>query len=146
MQGSSRQPVVRAVLGLTGLVALTTGANVGFGGIATLGLEGPRDFVQITDPASFAVHDSHVRYLGGLWFAIGLLFIASTAWLDRLRQAVLAALAFMVIGGLSRLSAPDLSVLADPLVGMPFAAEMILIPFLFWRVRASMARASEDRL
>lgn len=136
MQGSSREPIVKVLLGLTGLVALATGANVGFGGIATLGLEGSRDFFQITDPASFAVYDSHVRYLGGLWFGMGLLFIAATVWLDRLRQAVLAALAFMVVGGLSRLSAPDLGVLADPLVGVPFAAEMILIPLLFWRVRA----------
>lgn len=129
-----REPLVRGILGLTGLVALVTGANVGFGGIATLGLEGSRDFFEIRHPAEFAVHDSHVRYLGGLWIGIGLLFVASVARLDRLRLAVLASLAFMFVGGLSRLSAPDLSVLVSPLVGASFAAEILLVPFLFWRV------------
>jgi len=129
-----REPVVRTILALTGVVALVTGANVAFGGIATLGLEGPTDFFQVSDPALFAIHDSHVRYLGGLWFGMGLLFLAAARSLDRLRQAVLAALAMMVVGGLSRLSAGDLSVFASPLVGPSLAAELILMPILFWRV------------
>lgn len=149
MRRRSGETILRAILGLTGLVALATGGNVGFGGIATLGLEGSRDFFQVTDAPAFAVHDSHVRYLGGLWFGMGFLFLASAAWLDRLRVAVLAALALMVVGGLARLSAGDLSVLASPFVGPAFAAEMILMPLLFWRVwvggRArSAGRAFQD--
>jgi hypothetical protein len=134
MQGQSREIVVRTVLGLTGLVALFTGANFAFGGILTLGLEGPRDYVQVADPAWFAFYDSHMRYVAGLWFGMGLLFIASAVQLDRMRPAVMAALALMTVGGLSRLSAPDLSILANPLVGGPFLAEILLMPLLLWRV------------
>ena len=129
-----REPIVRTILGLTGLVALFTGANVGFGGIATLGLEGPTDFIAITDPAAFAVHDNHVRYLGGLWFGMGLLFIAASIRLDRLRVPVMTALALMFVGGAARLSAGDLSVFTSSLVGLSFVAEIVLMPLLFWRV------------
>lgn len=129
-----REPVVRTILGLTGLVALFTGANVGFGGIATLGLEGPTDFIAVTDPAAFAVHDSHVRYLGGLWFGMGLLFVTAAVRLDRLRVPVMTALALMFVGGVSRLSAGDLSVFTSSLVGPSFAAEIVLMPLLLWRV------------
>lgn len=129
-----REPVVRTVLGLTGLVALFTGANVGFGGIETLGLEGPADFVEIADPAAFAVHDNHVRYLGGLWFGMGLLFLAASIRLDRLRVPVMTALALMFVGGVSRLSAGDLSVFVSSLAGPSFAAEIVVMPLLLWRV------------
>lgn len=134
MQDRRGEVIVRAILGITGLVALFTGSNVAFGGILTLGWEGRIDYVQVVDAASFAFHDSHIRYLAGLWVGMGLLFVAAAFWLDHMRQAVMAALALMVVGGLSRLSAPDLSVLAEPFVGGPFLAEILLMPILFWRV------------
>jgi hypothetical protein len=134
MPRENRELIVRAILGLTGVVALATGANIGFGGIATLGLQGSPDFFQVTDPGAFAVKDSNVRFLGGLWLGLGLLFAASAIWLDRMRAAVIAALALMVVGGLSRLSAPDLSVLVSPQVIGSFLAEVFLMPILVWRV------------
>lgn len=134
MAGRNREIRPRIVLGLIGIVAAVTGANVGFGGIATLGLEGPRDFFQVLDRPLFDMHDSHARYLGGLWLGMGLLFLAATVRLDLLRPAVLAALALMFVGGLSRLTQGGLAGFASPLVGISFAAEMILVPATFWRV------------
>ncbi|EBW2353300.1 hypothetical protein C9W97_25490 [Salmonella enterica subsp. enterica serovar Enteritidis] len=77
----ARELPARILIGLTRLVALVTRANVAFGGILTLGLEGSRDFVTIAKPAEFVIHDSHTRFLAGLWVGIGFLFLASSIWL-----------------------------------------------------------------
>jgi len=131
-----REPIIKTILGLTGLVAIATGANIGFGGIATLGIDGPTEFFQVSDPDTFALRDSNVRFVGGLWLGIGLLFVAATFWLDRLRQAVLAALALIIVGGLARLTAGDLTILASAKLGPSLAAELVLMPMLFWRIWA----------
>ena len=62
---------LRFVLALVGAAVVYTGVNIAGGGIATLGLQGGTEFFAVTDHHEFAVHDSHVRFLGGLLCAQG---------------------------------------------------------------------------
>jgi hypothetical protein len=128
----------RAVLFAVGLVIVWTGINVGLGGIATLGLQGPTDFMAITDPQAFAAQDSHVRFLGGLWLGVGLL-LAVAAWrLRALKPAVQVVLALIVVGGLARFSALRPDVLFGPQIVGSFLAEVALMPLLLlWSTRVA---------
>lgn len=132
MQGQSREIGLRTVLALVGALVLVTGVNVGFGGIATLGLQGPTDFFRVADLQAFQAQDSHVRFLGGVWLGVGLLFAAAAVRLNALRPVVCAALALVIVGGLARLSGGNLDLLLGPSVGPSFAAEILLMPVLLW--------------
>lgn len=121
--------VLRALLLAVGAAVVLTGVNVGFGGIRTLGLQGPQDFIDVTNAAAFGAQDSHVRFLGGLWLGVGLLFAAGAFYLRKLRGALLAALALIVIGGLARFSAACAAL--GPSVLPSLIAELALMPALF---------------
>ena len=109
---------------------------------ATLGLQGPTDFVTAADPARYATQDSHVRFLGGLWLGVGLLFVAAAWRLRSLKAAVQAALVLIVIGGLARLSAQRFDVLLGPDILGSFVAEVALMPvLLLWSTRVARAAA-----
>jgi hypothetical protein len=128
----------RAVLSVVGLVIVWTGTNVGLGGIATLGLQGPTDFMAITDPQAFAAQDSHVRFLGGLWLGVGLLLTAAAWRLRALKPAVQVVLALIVVGGLARFSALRPDVLFGPQIVGSFLAEVALMPLLLlWSTRVA---------
>jgi len=122
----------RAAIFILGLVALWTGANVALGGIATLGLQGPTDFVAAIKADAYAAHDSHVRFLGGLWLGVGLLFLAGAWKLRPLKPAIQTALVLTIIGGLARFSALRFDVQFGPDILGSFLAEVILMPLLLW--------------
>jgi len=118
-----------------------TGVNVGFGGIRTLGLQGPQDFIAVTDAAAFAAQDSHVRFLGGLWLGVGLLFAAGALRLRALRAPLMVALLLVVLGGLARFTTGDATALS-PNVRLSLLAELVLMPVLFvWLALATRAQA-----
>jgi hypothetical protein len=130
--------LLRAVLALLGAGIVFLGLNVGFGGIKTLGWQGGAgSFFTVTDAAVFAVRDSHVRFIGGVWLALGLLMFAGSFAFQRLR-AVLVAFTFMIfIGGLARLSGGDPALLLGADLGPSFFFEIIVVPLLgFWFMRA----------
>ena len=130
--------LLRALLGLIGVVIVLLGVNVGFGGIATLGLQGPTDFISIEDADAFAVQDNHVRFLGGVWLGAGLLFIASAFYLTRLKGPLLALFAMIFIGGIARLSAADPALLMSANIAPSLLAELVLFPALaFWVHKAA---------
>lgn len=128
----------RTVILAVGLVIVWTGLNVGLGGIVTLGLQGPTDFIVATNPQAFATQDSHVRFLGGLWLGVGLLFVAAAWRLRALKPAVQVALVLIVIGGLARFSALRPDVLFGPQILGSFLAEVALMPLLLlWSTRVA---------
>ena len=67
---------LRALLALTGLGVLVIGANVGLGGIRTMGLQVDPGFVVEVEAEAFFDQDNHVRYLGGVFAAMGTALIA----------------------------------------------------------------------
>ncbi len=124
---------LRAALVLGGAHILYTGANIAFGGIPTLGLQGATDFMTITNEPVFLAHDSHVRFLGGLWMGVGVLFLAGAARLFAMRQILKAAYALIFLGGLARLSALDPALFRTGEIGGALTAELVLMPALyFW--------------
>ena len=95
--------VLRILLAIMGVVIIWLGLNIGLGGIATLGWQGPSDFFTITNKAAFHVQDNHVRFIGGVWLGVGMFFIAGAILLHQL-SSVLKAL---VHGVYRRFSAPE---------------------------------------
>jgi hypothetical protein len=123
-----------------GLVIVWTGINVGLGGITTLGLQGSSDFIAITNPEAFAAQDSHVRFLGGLWLGVGLVFALAAFRLRALKPALQVLLALIVVGGLARFSALRPDVLFEPQIVGSFLAEIALMPLLLlWSTRLARA-------
>jgi len=120
----------RLLLLLCGIAITWLGLNVGLGGIKTLGWQGAGDFIQVTDPSTFAIQDNHTRFIAGVWTCVGLLFIAGAFALERMRT-VLAALSGMIfVGGLMRLTQGDGALLASSNIAPSLTAELILFPLL----------------
>ncbi len=133
---SLNEGAFRAVIFTIGLVVVWTGLNVGLGGIATLGLQGSTDFVMATDPVAYAAHDSHVRFLGGVWLGVGFIYLAGALKLRALKVAIQVALALTILGGLARFSAMRPDVLFGPDILGSFLAEVVLMPLLLlWSTR-----------
>jgi hypothetical protein len=122
---------LRVALGLLSAGFIYTGIDNAFGGIMTLGWQGLSDFAQVTDPTQFAIRDSHVRFLGGVYMlmggAVGLSAIQLCRFHDELRLALVAAF----VGGLARFTQMDLSVTLGPGVLLPLAAELLAMPLLY---------------
>jgi hypothetical protein len=132
MRAASSIPefLFRVVLALAGLAVAFTGVNVAGGGIATLGLQGGTEFFAVTDAHEFAVHDSHVRFLGGLWLGVGLLFLVGAVRLPALLPAIRAAFVLTLVGGLARLTAGQPDIVFGPEIAPSLGAEVILMPAL----------------
>lgn len=121
---------LKLVLFLAGLFIVLTGVNIGFGGIPSLGWTGSNAFVTVVDRAAFAVQDSHVRFVGGVWLGVGLTFlggaVAPAAW----RQPLLWACGLIFLGGIVRLASLDFAVLLGPKLIGSLGAELIGVPVL----------------
>ena len=63
--------VLRVVVALVGAAIVFLGLNIGLGGMRTLGWQMSPDFISITNEAAFRVQDSHIRFIGGVWFGVG---------------------------------------------------------------------------
>ena len=128
---------LRVVLVLAGAFIVFTGLNVALGGIPTLGWQGQTPFLQVTDATAFSAQDSHVRFLGGLWTAVGLFFIVAARAPSAHRPALYFAYAAIFLGGLARLSQMDFDTLFGPDIVGSLAAELIGMPLLFFWTRRS---------
>lgn len=124
--------ILRGILVIVGAFIVYVGINVGFGGILTLGWQVPSTFVSVTNPADFAIQDSHVRFLGGFFGAAGLFMLLAATNLRRYQAELRLVFVLMFIGGLARLSALQPATLLDSKIITSFAAEVILMPILFF--------------
>lgn len=129
---------LRVVLVLGGAFIVATGIDFAAGGIASLGIEGPRDFFTVTNQHAFDVRDNHTRFIGGVWLGVGLVFLAAAAWLQALKPALLACIGFIFLGGLARLGTQQFDLVLGPEIVPSLAAELIGMPLLFlwvWRTK-----------
>lgn len=137
--------VLRFLLALCGAGIVFLGLNVGFGGIATLGWQGPTDFVAAVDGAAFAVQDSHVRFLGGVWLGVGGLFLLGALVFRKFTSVLIALCGLIFVGGFVRMSAFDPALLFGADIGPSLFAELIIFPGLalwIWRAQSLfLARA-----
>jgi Domain of unknown function (DUF4345) len=130
--------LLRSVLAVFGAAIIFLGLNVGLGGIQTLGWQGGSvNFINVTDPQIFAVRDNHIRFIGGVWLALGVLMFAGSLAFQHLRP-VLVALTFLIfIGGLARLSGGDPALLISADILPSFLFEVLIAPLLgVWFSRA----------
>jgi hypothetical protein len=130
--------LLRGVMLLIGAVIVVLGLNVGLGGIKTLGWQGgTAAFVTVTDLTLFGIRDNHVRFIGGVWLAAGLLMMAGSVWLERLRPVLIALTGMVFVGGLARFSAFDPSILLQPSIAPSLLLELVGFPLLgLWVSRA----------
>lgn len=133
--------IQKIILSITGVVIISLGINVGFGGIKTLGWQNPREFLSIADPAVFAVQDSHMRFLGGIWTGIGVIFVLAGLALNTFRNTIILLCITIFAAGLFRLGAPDFN--ADLLVkiGPSLVFELVGFPLMaFWLYKSKSSQ------
>jgi hypothetical protein len=124
--------ILRVILILSGLFIIFTGLNVVLGGVMTMGWQGATDFVKVTNEHAYLIRDSHTRFYGGVWFAMGLMFILSTMDLKKYLPILQAMFVFIFIGGLARLGQMRFAVtFSADLIGSVIA-ELIGMPILFF--------------
>lgn len=124
------QTVLRALLGLIGLVIIFLGLNIGLGGIQTLGWQGAGEFISIIDPYLYEVRDNHVRFMGGVWLGVGLVFLASAFLFSQLKMTVLVMFGVIFVGGVARLSVMDAALLMSAEIVPSLIAELVVFPLI----------------
>lgn len=128
---------LRAVLVLAGAFIVFTGLDIALGGIATLGWQVPTLFLEVTDPAVFLVQDSHTRFLGGVWTALGILFIVAARAPSAYKPVLYFAYAAVFLGGLARFSQLEFGTIFGPDIIGSLIAELVGMPLLFLWTRRS---------
>ena len=125
-----------AILFIVGAVSVFVSLNVAFGGLRTLGWQGPTDYFSIADQAQFAIRDNHARFFGGMFLALGLFLMLAATNVARYRSALLLAFALIFAGGLARLTQLQFDITFGPAIVVSAAAELVLMPVLFvWLLR-----------
>lgn len=129
--------ILRTVLAMIGVIVVVLGLNIGLGGMQTLGWQIDPEFLTVTNPDDFAVQNNHIRFVGGVWFAIGLLFIAGSFALESLRTTLIFLCIAIAIASSFRFSAPNISILTNPDIIGSLLFEMIGFPLLaLWLYRS----------
>ena len=124
--------LLNAVVIIIGAAIIVLGLNVGLGGIQTLGWQSTRDFVSITDAATFHTQDSHIRFIGGIWFGVGAAFVIGGFLMNRFRPTLIILSIMIAIAGLFRLSGMDSGVIFSAAIAPSIAFELVGFPLLAW--------------
>jgi len=122
---------LRTILFFAGSFIIFTGLNIGLGGIATLGWQTKTEFVEVINQYAFSVQDSHIRFVGGIWMGIGMLFMVSTVNLQKYRNLLLFSFLLIFLGGLMRLFQPNLEIAFRQDILGSFLCEIIGMPILY---------------
>jgi len=122
---------LRIVLGLVGLYIVLSGINISVGGMPTLGLGGQSNFFKVTDMQPYLIQDSHIRFVGGVWLGLGLLFLLSTTNVLKYKTQLLFGCVLIFIGGLCRLFEMHPEITFGKNILGPFLAEIIGTPILY---------------
>lgn len=126
-----------SVVVVLGAIIIFLGLNVGLGGIQTLGWQSTSDFVSVTDIATFQAQDSHIRFIGGVWFGVGAVFLIGGFAMSNFRQTLIILSAMIAFAGLFRLSGMDAGVIFSAAVAPSMAFELVGFPLLAWWLAAS---------
>lgn len=140
---SRSQPILRVVLFLVGAAVTTIGVDNAFGGIASLGWQGPTDFFVVVDETIFAVRDSHIRFISGVWLAMGLILGLAAFKLSLLKEVVIACSIMIFIGGLLRFTQDDTAMLLSSRLLPSLVMELVLFPLLAIWTYVSVAQQTK---
>ena len=132
--------ILNSVVVIVGAVIIFLGLNVGLGGIKTLGWQSSRDFISITDAATFHAQDSHIRFIGGVWFGVGAVFLIGGFAMRTFCTIMIILSAMISIAGLFRLSGMDAGVIFSAAIAPSLVFELVGFPLLAWWLIASGKR------
>lgn len=124
--------LLKLILLVVGIAIMLLGLNIGLGGIHTLGWQMSGTFLQITNNHLFHAHDSHIRFVGGVWFGIGAVYLTGSIFLDRLRPTMIVLCAVIALAGLFRLSGLLHGAELNPGIWVSFGLEVAGFPCLGW--------------
>ena len=133
--------LLNSIVVIIGAAIIFLGLNVGLGGIQTLGWQTTRDFILISDVATFHVQDSHIRFIGGVWFGVGATFIVGGFAMNGFRPTLIIMSVMIAIAGLFRLSGMDSGAVFSAAIVPSIAFELIGFPLLAWWLIASDKQA-----
>ena len=118
--------LLRIVLFLGGVFVVFSGLKTVLGSIAPF----------VPDAAGLSrellVHENHLRFLGGVWIGLGILLLVAPLRPRALQPMLYLAFALIFAGGIARLTILRTDVLLDPVVLGSLAAELVLMPVLFY--------------
>jgi hypothetical protein len=134
--------LLNSVVVIVGAAIIFLGLNVGLGGIKTLGWQAARDFISISDAATFHVQDSHIRFIGGVWFGVGAAFLIGGFAMKVFRPTLIILSIMIAIAGIFRLSGMDSGVITSAAIAPSIAFELIGFPLLAWWLIGSGKRAA----
>ncbi len=125
------------VVFLSGLAIMAIGGGVGLGGFRTLGLQIDPDFFEVTNKAVFDVQDSHTRYLGGIFFMAGIVFVIGAFRIEKFRTSLIVLCLMIAGAAVFRFLGGDANLLSREL--MPsLMLEILFAPLLaFWLWRST---------
>ena len=107
-------------------------------GIETLGWQNQNSFFEVTNQYAFSVQDSHIRFVGGVWLGIGLLFLISITNLSKYKNLLLFSFLLIFFGGLIRLLSMDFNVIFGQDILGSLLSEIFGMPLLFlWLNKAT---------
>lgn len=138
----NKMKLLNLVVLIVGAAIIFLGLNIGLGGIQTLGWQTTRDFISISDAATFHVQDSHIRFIGGVWFGVGATFLIGSFAMNRFRPTLIILSAMIAIAGLFRLSGMESGVFFSSAIVPSIAFELIGFPLLAWWLIASGKQAA----
>ena len=96
--------LLRMALLALGAVSAFVAVNVAFGGLDTLGWQGPTDYIQVTDHDAYLLRDSHAHFYGGVYLGIAAFLIVASTNLRKYRSALNVVFAVIFLGGVARLT------------------------------------------
>jgi hypothetical protein len=102
------------------------------GGIQTLGWQTSEPFIAVTNETVYHVQDSHIRFIGGVWFSVGMIFFLGAILQETLRPTLIILCSAIAFSGLFRLSGVDGGVVFSVEVLPSMALELVAFPLLAW--------------
>ena len=135
--------LLRIVLVALGAISAFVAVNVAFGGLETLGWQGPTDYFRVTDNDAFLIRDSHAHYYGGVYLAVAAVLIIAATNVGKYHQALYVVFAMIFVGGLARLTQLEPSVTFGSDLMLSSVIELVGAPLLALWV-AHVARHSID--
>lgn len=124
--------VLNAVLVLAGAAIIVLGLNIGLGGMRTLGWQLPQDFITVVDPTVFQMQDNHIRFVGGVWFGVGVLFVLGGFAREKLKLTLVVLCLVIAGAGFFRFTAMDMGVFRNADILRSLLLELVGFPLLAW--------------
>jgi len=142
---STSARALRVVLVVLGAVSAFVAINVAFGGLETLGLQGPTKYFQVTNHEAYLLRDSHARFYGGVYLGIAAFLIVASTNLAKHRGALNVVFALIFLGGVARLTQLEPGVTFGPTLAVSSLIELVGMPALTLWLAAATKTARPDR-